>query len=1096
MAKVVLRIRTNDGVDVFSGFQTKTEPNNISQSISDWSLVTENNGTNGKSLAKPLSLSDGFLGTANTKLQSEQDKYNGFMFGATDDSGNYSLELTIQGSAIDKIIIVGDREANQFPIEAIVDKGTENERVVYSDDPTWAIAFEVESDSHTIEFIKWNRANYNACFTTINVLSEFMELNKAWINSLNYTLDVPSSGAMASSGTAEINDLDGELYDLLKDKIISAEHLDSKIYFNDKFFQNISINDADYSIANRTVNFSLSNLFGNMQETKLGNPGNNNVMLPLSSKEYMTLKEELYSGVEYDLSRPIMTAFGEMTADEYLSGIQIPVYLLEAEETQLDRINSIAQVSQLSMFLDSNNKVNAFSSLPYYSSDKNAIVIPKSHQISDLSISEFDKNYYNKVKIPETTWTKSEQKFGASYTISLQKLESDNEDTDSTYNQIYNTSENAFAGNTHIVKLVSVPDENGNTRTDEYYKTHINIEFPDVILPYNFQFKLYLYAENENKGLKTKGENTFNSGTTTSTNIIDISLGAEENEYIKNLRYINKRHIEFDYYIYKDNVSTTGGNWHFNKKQTIRSTIQLYGEVYKQETTQLEFYNKQLDTYNTYEFPQNKFLTSETTYNGEKLSGLIANEILNNYKYSIPTGSISVFCNEYYNKNGELAKSFKNGEVFEPGDLICFEQFPDRLFKITSCITSYAGDFISDLQFEEAKHTLKSTFEYEFDGENWWIVGLPKIEDNAASPRITIPSSLNTEEYGEISIYGIKTKRSFSPITNAESYSTIKIENGIKVVAEYAFYDCPELKYVTLPESITTIEYEAFGGDTGLRQITIKATTPPQITEFSINMEGDINFMLVPKESLDIYKSTEIYNNYFRYIIAIGEEKGSKGLQYVGYDWAGNQTIDESNIARYAVEGYFGTDTDVVVPAIYKDKPVSLINHGSFYGTNSVLLPSTIHTIGDNAFNAYSGKISGGNITTLKSNAFIFVTGEINVKLAEGLGTIGSRAFTNATGLKSIVLPNSLRRIENGAFSYSGLTEIIIPENVNYIGALAFYACDNLTTMTVLASTPPTMPVTNNIPSTVTVIYVPNESLDSYKTNEWWSNYSSIMVGI
>ena len=318
MAKVVLRIRTNDGVDVFSGFQTETEPNNISQSISDWSLVTKNNGTNGKSLAKPLSLSDGFLGTAKTKLQSEQDKYNGFMFGATDDSGNYSLELTIQGSAIDKIIIVGDIEANQFPIEAIVDRGTDKQRAIYSDDPTWAIAFEEESDSHTIEFTKWNRANYNACFTTINVLSKFLELNKAWINSLDYTLDVQSSGAIPSTGNAEINDIDGELYDLLKDKIISSENLDSELHFNDKLFQNVSINDVDYSLANRTVNFSLSNVLNNMRESRLpGKKSENTVLIPRSPETYMTLKDELYSGIEYDLSKTVFANNEELIKEHY-----------------------------------------------------------------------------------------------------------------------------------------------------------------------------------------------------------------------------------------------------------------------------------------------------------------------------------------------------------------------------------------------------------------------------------------------------------------------------------------------------------------------------------------------------------------------------------------------------------------------------------------------------------------------------------------------------------------------------------------------------------------------------------------------------------
>lgn len=55
---------------------------------------------------------------------------------------------------------------------------------------------------------------------------------------------------------------------------------------------------------------------------------------------------------------------------------------------------------------------------------------------------------------------------------------------------------------------------------------------------------------------------------------------------------------------------------------------------------------------------------------------------------------------------------------------------------------------------------------------------------------------------------------------------------------------------------------------------------------------------------------------------------------------------------------------------------------------------------------------------------------------------IGSGAFTDCTGLTSVVIPNSVTHIGNGAFSCcTGLTSITIPNSVTYIEPGAFYNC-------------------------------------------------------
>ena len=59
--------------------------------------------------------------------------------------------------------------------------------------------------------------------------------------------------------------------------------------------------------------------------------------------------------------------------------------------------------------------------------------------------------------------------------------------------------------------------------------------------------------------------------------------------------------------------------------------------------------------------------------------------------------------------------------------------------------------------------------------------------------------------------------------------------------------------------------------------------------------------------------------------------------------------------------------------------------------------------------------------------------------------SIASKAFNNCENLKTIILPPSIKRIGEHAFSSSGLVNIALPVGLEIIGAGAFEECQNLT---------------------------------------------------
>ena len=210
----------------------------------------------------------------------------------------------------------------------------------------------------------------------------------------------------------------------------------------------------------------------------------------------------------------------------------------------------------------------------------------------------------------------------------------------------------------------------------------------------------------------------------------------------------------------------------------------------------------------------------------------------------------------------------------------------------------------------------------------------------------------------------------------------------------------------------------------------------------------------------------------------------------VNYDGVSVTVLDH-------VDGNDATGT-LTIPeyAIYNGNSyaVTVIDNYAFaycYGiTGSLVLPSTLEEIGDDAFD-YCGFTGVVNIPASveyigytpfyccygidgfvvdpanedydsrdNCNAIIkkynneLVIGCKNSTIPNGVESIAEDAFNRCIGLTSIVIPSSVTEIGGWSFWFTGLTSINIPSSVTYIGENPFAGCVDLAEITVESGNP------------------------------------------
>lgn len=133
--------------------------------------------------------------------------------------------------------------------------------------------------------------------------------------------------------------------------------------------------------------------------------------------------------------------------------------------------------------------------------------------------------------------------------------------------------------------------------------------------------------------------------------------------------------------------------------------------------------------------------------------------------------------------------------------------------------------------------------------------------------------------------------------------------------------------------------------------------------------------------------------------------------------------------------------------------------------------------------------IFSNNDATIGNGAFYRNKNLNQLKLPLGLLVIPNSCFTECSGLTIVDIPIGVTRIEVSAFYNCSLIHIDLPPSVEYIGDRAFLS-SSLRTSICRAVSPPTLSFVDAFGS-ISIIYVPDESVELYKNATNWSSIAN-----
>ena len=275
----------------------------------------------------------------------------------------------------------------------------------------------------------------------------------------------------------------------------------------------------------------------------------------------------------------------------------------------------------------------------------------------------------------------------------------------------------------------------------------------------------------------------------------------------------------------------------------------------------------------------------------------------------------------------------------------------------------------------------------------------------------------------------------------------VKIGSEVTKIGYGAFEDCGKLAAIMIPDSVVEIGSYSFSECKSLS--SVKLSSNLKTLEYGAFYNCDkLTSIMIPK-SLEKATSWSTVGGDGPFsdcdnLKNVTFEAGTTRIaQHLFGDCKGLEKIEIPDTVQSIENQAFykcGSLTDVKIGS-----EVTKIGYGAFEDCGKlaeIIIPKKVKSLGEYCFEACSSlkeiDISQTEVTAIEESTFAECSGLKNIKCPTALSDIGDEAFYKCSSLEVIELPADTIRIGVSAFRESGLKNIVIPENVTQIRYYAF----------------------------------------------------------
>ena len=232
--------------------------------------------------------------------------------------------------------------------------------------------------------------------------------------------------------------------------------------------------------------------------------------------------------------------------------------------------------------------------------------------------------------------------------------------------------------------------------------------------------------------------------------------------------------------------------------------------------------------------------------------------------------------------------------------------------------------------------------------------------------------------------------------------TSVQLPDSLQKIGNSAFQSCKELKEITFPEGLTTIDDLAFYYCTQLEN-----TVLPENLKF-------------------------LGNSAFYACASLTEITVPEGITWMSGTFANCYSLHTLNLPN---------SLTYMSGVVEECRSLETLHLPAKLADISGEWPSKLKTI-TTAFGSVRYVSEDGILYDTQDNSILFVNASItgNVTVRDGITKIGEGAFKSRKGLTSVTLPESCTVIDSYAFeNCTALTDINFPEKLELIGRNAFY---------------------------------------------------------